>query len=353
MNTSLIIVTYSLLFLLSFSVLLFFYLIARRVVVQRQEELLQKRYTMIENEILEVVTSSETDLAERVANKYKKQSRVLTRVLVNYIEQIEGQAKEQLQKIFNIALKEKCLKDIHSRRQIKRLKATHLFVLFSDPLESHHIVKLLNDKPIVKLVAINALSRIPTSQTLTYIFQSFMKDSLGNARAYINIMYGLGDKIQNHVKNHLKESLSVEKLGLLIELVGAIPLRALYPDILPFADDPNKEIRIKVARALGHMRIPASVDILIRLAHDDTWEVCAQALKSLGKLGDEAALEVLSEGLFSPFWHVRFNGGHGLANLGAAGIARLQKIKRQKKDRYAADMAVMVLDEVIFAGEGQ
>lgn len=353
MNTSLIIVTYSLLFLVSFSVMLFLYLIIRRVVVQRQEILYQKRYTVIENEILKVVTSSETDLAERVAKKYKNQPRILTTVLVNYIEQIEGQAKEQLQNIFNLALKDKCMRDIHSRRQIKRLKATHLFVLFSDPSESPHIVKLLNDKPMVKLVAINALSKIPTSQTLTYIFQSFVKDSLGNARAYINIMYGLGDKIQTHVKKYLKESLSVEKLSLLIELVGAIPLRALYQDVLPFANDPDKEIRIKVARALGHMCIPASLDILIRLANDDAWEVSAQALKSLGKLGDEAALEVLSEGLFSPFWHVRFNGGHGLANLGTAGIARLQKIKRQKKDRYAADMAVMVLDEVIFAGEGQ
>lgn len=352
MNTSLIIVTYSLLFLLSFSVLLFFHLIARRLVLQWQEDLNQRRYSMIENEILEVVTSADSDLAEQVAKKYKNQSRLLTKVLVNYIEQIEGQAKEQLQKIFNLALKEKCLRDIHSRRQIKRLKATHLFVLFSDPQESHHIVKLLNDKPIVKLVAINALSRIPTAQTLTHIFQSFVKDSLGNARAYINIMYGLGDKVQNHVKKYLKESLSIEKRGLLIELTGAIPLRALYKDILPFANDPDKEIRIKVARALGHMRIPASLDVLIQLAHDHTWEVSAQALKSLGKLGDEAALEILSEGLFSPFWHVRFNGGHSLASLGTPGIARLQKIKRQNKDRYASDMAAMVLDEVIFSGEG-
>ena len=351
MNTSLLIVTYSLIFILSFSLLLFLYLIIRRIVVQHQENSFQKKYAKIEKDILEIVTFPEKNLATKTAKKYKFYPHVLTRVLVNYIEQIEGLAKEQLQKIFNIALKKKCLRDIRSRRQIKRLKATHLFVIFSEPSDAKHIVTLLNDKPIVKLVAITALSRIPTSRTLDYIFQSFVKDSIANARVYINILFGLGNKIESHVKKYLHESLSPEKLSLLIELIGAIPLRSLYQDILPFAEHPDKEIRIRVARALGHMRIPASLDILTELSEDETWEVSAQALKSLGKLGDIASLDVLSEALFSPYWHVRFNAGHGLASLGPLGIKQLKKIKRLKKDRFASDMATMVLDETIYVGE--
>ncbi|UCE40609.1 MAG: HEAT repeat domain-containing protein [Candidatus Aminicenantes bacterium] len=351
MNTSLLIVTYSLIFLLGFSFLLFFYLIIRRIVVQHQENSFQKKYAEIEKDILDIVTFPDKNLAKKIAKKYRYYPYVLTRVLVNYIEQIEGLAREQLQKIFNIALKKKCLKDIHSKRQIKRLKATHLFVIFSDPSDMKHIVTLLNDKPIVKLVAITALSRIPSSQTLTYIFQSFVRDSIVNARVYINILFGLGSKIELHVRKYLHKSLSWEKLSLLIELVGAIPLRSLYQDILPFAEHPNKEIRIKVARALGHMRIPASLNILTNLSEDEAWEVSAQALKSLGKLGDIASLDVLSEALFSPFWHVRFNAGHGLASLGSTGMKQLKKIKRQKKDRFASDMATMVLDETILVGE--
>jgi hypothetical protein len=352
MNISLIIVTYSLLFLVSFSLLLFLYLISRRIVVQYQDKRFQEQYTKIENDILKILTFPEQDLAEETAKKYKSHPYALTRVLVNYIEQIEGLSKDQLQKVFNLALKEKCLKDIHSKRQIKRLKATHLFVIFSDPSEKEHIVKLLNDKPIVKLVAINALSRIPTSETLEYIFQSFVNDSITNARAYINIIFGLGEKIRSPIQKYLREPLSIDKLSLLIELTGAIPLRSLYQDILPFAEHPNKEIRIKVARALGKMRIPASLEILIKLTEDTAWEVSAQALKSLGKLGDIAAVDVLTNALFSPFWHVRLNAGHGLASLGSSGIKQLKKIKGQKKDRYAADMATMVLDEIVFAGEG-
>ncbi len=351
MNSSLIIITYSLIFLFSFSFTLFLYLILRRLVVQHQEALFQERYQKIESDVLEVITSSQENHTQEIAKKYKSYPAVLTKVLFDYIEQIKGEAKDQLKKIFDYALKEKFLEDIYSRRLVRRLKATHLFVVFSDTSEAPHILKLLNDKPIVKLVAINALSRIPSSRTLSLIFKAFENDPVSDARTYINIMYGLGDKIANHVKDYLKKPLSEEKLGLLIELIGAIPLRSLYQDILFFAEHPEKEIRIKVARALGHMRIPASLDVLIGLADDETWEVSAQAMKSLGKLGDVQAKEVLSKGMFSPFWHVRFNAGHGLAKLGAQGIKRLQTIKKQKKDRYASEMAAMVLNETVYSGD--
>lgn len=352
MNTSLITLIHSLIFLLSFSVFLFFYLIMRRIAVENQEKRFREKYQKIERDILRVITSPEQDRAEEVAQKYKLLPDVLTKVLVNYIEQIEGAAKEQLKKIFDSALKDKCLKDIYSRRQVRRLRATHLFVIFSGRADTEHILKLLKDRPVVKLVAINALSRIPTSQTIAYILDAFEKDHLSNARTYINIMHGLGDKIENHVKKYLKKPLPIEKLALLIEIAGAIRLRSLYPEIVQFAGHPEKEIRIKAARALGHLRIPASLDILITLAEDESWEVSAQALKSLGKLRNLRAAGILRKALFSPFWQVRFNAGHALASLGTAGTKHLQKIKRQDKDRYASDMAAMVLDEIIYAGEG-
>lgn len=350
MSISLIIITHSLIFLFSFSLALFLYLILRRLVIQHQEAAFEERYKKIETEVLELITSPQRNLALEIAKKYKPYPQVLTKVLFDYIEQIKGDARVYLKKIFDYALKEKCLKDIYSRRLVRRLKTTHLFVVFSENSEAPHILKLLNDKPIVKLLAINALSRIPSSRTISLIFQAFENDSVSNARTYVNIMYGLGDRIEAQVRKHLKRSLSEEKLGLLIELIGAIPLRSLYQDVLLFADHPEKEIRIKVARALGHMRIPSSLEILFELADDEAWEVSAQAMKSLGKLGDAQAKEVLSEGMFSPFWHVRFNAGHSLAKLGETGIKHLQKVKEQKKDRYASEMANMVLNETIYSG---
>ena len=61
-------------------------------------------------------------------------------------------------------------------------------------------------------------------------------------------------------------------------------------------------------------------------------------------------MPVLLKALFSPNWHVRYNAGYGLAAFGLVGVLQLQEIARQKEDRYAADMAAMVLDSLILTG---
>jgi HEAT repeat protein len=169
--------------------------------------------------------------------------------------------------------------------------------------------------------------------------------------SYFNVMFGIGNRIELLVKLYLKKPLPPEKLALLIELVGAIPLRSLYEDITVFADHPDKEVRIRVARALGKLLIPDSVNILVALASDEAWEVKAQALTSLGKLGNRATLDILAKSLFSPYWYVRYNAGYGLANMGEEGINRLKDIAVQKQDRYASDMSHMVLGDLIYLEE--
>ena len=351
MSTSLLIIGYSLLWLLLISVSLFLFIILRRIATKFSSRIFKQRYQNIEHDILNLITFPNQESSAEIARRHQSHPKVLTKVLINYIEQIEGEGRDQLKKIFDYSIKLKCLKAIYSRRLMKRLQATHLFVVFSDPSEAVHIMRLLNDKPLVRLVSVQALSRIRSPHAISFIFQAFERDSNPNARTYINIMYTLRDKIEQHVKIYLKKSLSLEKLGMLIELVGAVPLRSLYKDIIPFAQHPEKEVRTKVARALGKMLIPASYNILSQLSQDNAWIVRAQAVKSLGNLQDVRALEILTDALFSPFWHVRYNAGHSLASLGLPGIKRLQAASMQKEDQYASDMAVMVMDEVYYFEE--
>ena len=351
MNISLLIIGYSLFSLLLLSVFLFSFIILRRIVIKFRKRTFKRKYQKIEQDLLNLITFPNRESSAEIARRHQSHPKVLTKVLIDYIEQIEGEGRDQLKKIFDYSIKLKCLKAIYSRRLMKRLQATHLFVVFSDPSEAVHIMRLLNDKPLVRLVSVQALSRIRSPQAISFIFQAFERDSNPNARTYINIMYTLRDKIEHHVKTYLKKSLSLEKLGMLIELVGAIPLRSLYQDIIHFAQHPDKEIRTKVARAFGKMLIPASYDILAQLSQDNAWIVRAQAVKSLGNLQDLRALDILTDALFSPFWHVRYNAGHSLASLGLPGIKRLQAVSRQKEDPYASDMAVMVMDEIYYSEE--
>jgi hypothetical protein len=236
-------------------------------------------------------------------------------------------------------------------RIIKRLKSARLFVIFFNPGESPILLNLLHDKPIIKLAAITALARMPSPETLHLIFKAFEEDRGPTLRSYFNIMFGLGERIEPLVTAGLKKPLSPEKLGLLIELVGAVPLRTLAEEIRIFSDHPDKEIRIRVARALGKLLIPDSVSTLISLAADNAWEVKAQAVKSLGKLRKPETLGILTQSLFSPNWYVRYNAGYGLAGMGKEGLRRLKQVAAQKEDRYASEMSVMVLNDLAYLEE--
>ena len=116
---------------------------------------------------------------------------------------------------------------------------------------------------------------------------------------------------------------------------------------------PEKEIRIAATRALGKLLMPEARKDLERLTEDEAWEVQAQAYKSLGKLSLSDSSEVLERGLYSLNWHVRYNAGYSLAILGISGIKRLKAIAKEQKDRFASDMANMVLDSMLYTEEAK
>jgi HEAT repeat protein len=351
MNVSTVVIKFSLLFLLLFCFALFLFIIVRRLIVERIDREKQKLNSIIEQDVLDAIYAESEAESVAVGKKYRLFPGTLTQVLIRFAENVEGQAKDRLKIIFETSLRKRYLKDLRSWSIVKRLRTIRLFVLMAAPSDSPLLIDLLNDKPLVRLSVIQALSRLPSLRNISYIFDAFEKDSIPQARTYSNIMFGLGLKIESFVSEYINHPLPAEKLALLIELAGSIPLRALYDQIGGFSYHPNKEIRIAVARALGNLRIPEAREELVRLTEDKEWEVQAQAYKSLGKLKLNDSPGVLEKGLYSLNWHVRFNAGYSLAKLGSAGIDRLKAIAGEHKDRFASDMAVMVLDSIFYTEE--
>lgn len=336
-------------FLFGFAVSIFSFIVIRRIIIRKRETKIKQIKNAIEQDVLESLTSGTEESAKEVASKYSRYPNILTTVLIDYIDTIKGRERNQLRAIFNHALREKTLKDINSWWMRKRLRATRIFIMFSSSYDSSHIIKLLRDKPAVRLAAIDSLARVPNEEAFSQIFNTFAKDPDPNLQEYMNVMYSLGQKSENLIKKYLKKPLSATKLGLLIEIIGAIPIPDLHPELLQLSDHPEMEIRTSVARALGNLKIPLPeiIQILMKLSRDKAWEVKAQALKSLGNLQSQLALDVLTGSLFSPHWYCRLNAGFALVKLGKNGIERLKQITNQKKDKYAAEMAQMVLEESI------
>lgn len=353
MSPSVFILAYSLGFLLLVSLCLFGFIVLRRVVTDSKQRLFYRLYDVVEKDILEAVSAPDLERLRQVAFKYRVYSSVLTRVLLDYGQVVSGEAKDRLKFIFDLTLRERCRKLFASSWTGRRLKAARLFFVFFDPRESHVLLRVFQDKPIVKLTALTTLFRVSDPATLEFIFRAFEEDSGPTLRSYFSIMVGLGEKTEPYVKESLKKKLPLEKIGLLIELIGAVPLRTLAGELHSWAVHPEKEIRIKVARALGKLCLPDSVPILLKLAQDEAWEVQAQAVKSLGSLKDPRAMDLLSRSLFSPHWYVRYNAARALASMGREGIEKLRSVAAQEMDRYARDMSIMTLNELAILEEGE
>jgi len=346
-----IIVLYSFAYLLLLSGSLFLFILARRLVVESRERQDLVVYQEMERELLDVLTApSPSRAAIDFARKHGSRVSVLKRLLVAYREALAGRALEPLKVIFERTIRARCLRELKSRWLATRLQNVRLFVDFSRPEEAVHLVKLLQDKPVVRLAALNALTGIASRDTLSVIFDLFERDPEPNYYAYSNVLNSIGQRIEPFLRASLRNPLPSEKHALLIEMAGRLLLRGLYPDIVRFAASPDKELRIRAARTLGRLLVPGSARVLSGLAADPAWEVQAQAIRSLGNLQDWRTIPLLVKALFSPTWHVRYNAGYGLAAFGIVGVLQLQEISRQKEDRFAADMAAMVLDSLILTG---
>ena len=350
MSISLIIVGYSLGFLLIFALIIFLFIITRRIVLRSRDRTREALSEKLETDVLLAMSAPDEVVARKVADTYSPNPRILTRVVVDYAMTISGPERDRLKLIYDLALKVRLLKDIRSRLTHVRLRAIRPFIQFVDEEDFPLLLTLMQGNPAVRLAVIDALSDISHPVLIEWIFQTFAETPEPDLRASMNLMYSLGRKIENHIGPYLNDTMSGPKLGALIEMVGAIPLPSLYDSILEFAEHPDMEVRIRVARALGRLNILVKpvTRALAGLAKDEAWEVQAQALKSLGRLHVTTALETLRKAMLSPHWHCRRNAGFALASMGDAGLKHLKEIAAQRADKYAADMARMVLEETAF-----
>ncbi|MGB2908482.1 MAG: HEAT repeat domain-containing protein [Candidatus Aminicenantaceae bacterium] len=347
MSISLIIVGYSVAFLLAFSLALILFIIHLRIIRGAHERKLDQISEDLETDILMAMSAKEDDKALEVAKKYSIYPTVLIRVLTEYMHTISGSERDRLRLIYTHGLQERLLLDIDSRFTYIRLRAICPFVMFAKEEDFPLIMQLIQEKPVIRLAVIDGLSSIPHPSVISRLFKAFAESPATDLMAYMNVMHSIGRRIEDQVGQYLQEPLPAAKLGVLIELVGALPFPQLYMHVLGFSNHADKEVRIRVARALGQLNILTKdvQNTMFKLAGDEAWEVQAQAFKSIGRLRIEAGIGPLENGLFSSQWHCRRNAAIALSSLGQKGKQLLKKTSEQSEDPYASDMARMILEE--------
>jgi HEAT repeat protein len=102
------------------------------------------------------------------------------------------------------------------------------------------------------------------------------------------------------------------------------------PALLEIMDrDPDDDVRIRAARALGRIGLPSALPALVR-ATDTSQPLALRAVaaRALGDLGGPGPVEFLEVLLGDPDHRVSTNAGQSMARVGAAGLARLRQLAR-------------------------
>jgi HEAT repeat protein len=106
------------------------------------------------------------------------------------------------------------------------------------------------------------------------------------------------------------------------------------PALLEILDrDPDDDVRIRAARALGRIGLPSALPALVR-ATDSSQPMALRAVaaRALGDLGGPGPVEFLEVLLGDPDYRVSTNAGQSMTRVGAAGLARLRQLSRQPGD---------------------
>lgn len=128
----------------------------------------------------------------------------------------------------------------------------------------------------------------------------------------------------------------------IIDLVGEMSIEEAGPVLIALLDR-GDETAIRSIRSLGLIRYKGAVIPLVERLSDSNWVIRAQAAKTLGDIKDERSIGALSEALTDSEWWVRHNAAQALVNLGNEGQSRLRYVASYSKDKFARDIATLVL----------
>ncbi len=128
------------------------------------------------------------------------------------------------------------------------------------------------------------------------------------------------EEFSSYAKNWIERTSSdPERLGLTVDLVGAMREVSPVPLLIKILDSANEAVRAKAAFALGVIGDHEASFPLIHLMEDASPHVRANPAEALGRLQSEEAMNVLAKALEDPDLSVKMNAAIALSRLGDKG----------------------------------
>ncbi|HEX3031420.1 MAG TPA: HEAT repeat domain-containing protein [Bacillota bacterium] len=233
--------------------------------------------------------------------------------------------------------------------------AIHLAGLFNLTGFKNEIIPYVDHgHDLVSFVACQSLAKLlkPTDEFFfQLLFRLIGRHSLWTTEKLAEIIIQMGSPAGKKLLDFLSFSEVKGKLLLfIIDLLGEMKLTEAGPELhrrlrAQLAGDSNNETMVRLIRNLGLLGYAPAITDITGLLHHDAWFIRSQVSRTLGDLKTENMLAPLSEAMSDSNWWVRHNAGNALSNFGPAGIRRLQEIAGSEGDRFAREMASLILEK--------
>lgn len=315
----------------------------------RRERLRQANRALLHKELMLYINGQLS--LEKILNSIDKMNDYLSGV----ISQLSTELEEQdLLKLNQLLIEPHLNKLIN--REIKKIKTGNLYVRQSvatylpylcpaDKVAAVLIESLNDAHDEVRLAAAHSLAKLNIYSATAAIIESLLESTHIPWERAVEVITTLGQRAVDPLIELLRQESSSKEKSVAIACLGFIHATRASQIIESFSTDPDTDIRIQVAKALGKLKEPASFQVLIKNLGDKDWEVRAMCAQSLGDFTNVAAISALEKYLGDPAYWVRYNTANSLGKLGTQGLAALKR-NINSRDQFVRDICKQMIDTI-------
>jgi hypothetical protein len=214
---------------------------------------------------------------------------------------------------------------------VRRAHAAELLGLLGQADAGADLVRLLDDRdPEVRLVAARALGELGDPSAADALLETLLRTRSVPLRVVARSLARLGPGAGPALVEGLGSSAPLVR-AVCSEICGVLGVTAAQTVLLDVIDrDPDDDVRIRAARALGRIGLPSALPALVRATDRSASPALrAVAARALGDLGGPGSVEFLEVLLGDADHRVSTNAGQSMSRVGASGVRRLRELSRE------------------------
>ena len=319
------ILSFSIVVLFVLLVGLFVLLLVMRLILSRREA----RFDAIKENIRPLVRELLTGEPDPRGAEWKVQhlvpaadSRELEQVLLENARIVKGPEMDVLTDIFEkMGYADEDIYNVRHGRDFKKAEsAFHLGAMHSTRAVPYLLRALSEPDERVVFSALNALSHIGTPEAVDGVMAFITGERTIKSSRVGEVVLEQKKAFAPLIRGHLVEgTLPPERLGLLVDLAGAIRDAQAAPVLIGFLNSPDEALRARAARSLGMTGDAGSCEALVGSLGDASPDVRAESAESLGALSCTDAVEPLARAIHDPVLRVKMSAAVALTKLGDEG----------------------------------